>query len=177
MSKEKAAGRFSESLIYKRHSIRKYADGAVTDEQLDHMMRAAMAAPSAMNAQPWEFFVCEDREKVACVANILKYGQMAKQAPMAIVPCIKRDVMDESAYVAQDMGASVENLLLAAVECGLGAVWCGVFPNEDRVEEIRKHFGIPQSAIPFCVVVVGVPAESREPASWYEAGRVHRGKW
>lgn len=171
--------KYKDSMIYQRHSIRKFHEGKpVEPEQLEHILHAAMAAPSARNAQPWEFVVVTDPAKLNAIADVLTYGQMLRTASLAIIPCVRRAVVEQDCFYAQDMGASLENLLLAVHECGLGATWCGVHPTPEREQEIGEMFGIPSDvAFPFCVVAVGVPAETKEASDRYEEQRVHRGKW
>lgn len=171
--------KYKDSLIYRRHSIRKFdPTKPVTADQLEHILHAAMAAPSANNKQPWELVITEDRADMEKIADTLKYAQMMRTATLAIVPCVRRSVAEEDRFYQQDMGASVENLLLAVEECGLGATWCGVHPTPEREAEIAAIFGIPmETAFPFCAIAVGVPAETKPASDRYEESRVHRGKW
>lgn len=66
-------------------------------------------------------------------------------------------------FWVQDCSAATENLLLAAVALGLGAVWLGAYPSEDRVAAIRKVLGIPNNIVPLNLVSMGHPAEEKEP--------------
>ena len=80
-------------------------------------------------------------------------------------------------FWVQDCSAAVENILIEAVLLGLGAVWLGVYPLDERVQGLRRLLGIPDDVIPFAVVPVGHPAENKEPADRYDPGRVHRERW
>jgi len=68
-------------------------------------------------------------------------------------------------------------LLIAISAKGLGGVWLGVYPLEDRVIGIRKLLGMPEKVIPFSLISVGYPAESKPKANRYDALRVHNNRW
>jgi nitroreductase len=165
--------------LFARRSIRKFVAGDVTDEQVGLLLQAAMAAPSAGNRKPWHFVVVRDPELRARIAQSHPYARMAEQAPVCIVPCGEPGLSfaDRPGFWTQDVSAATENILLAAVALGLGAVWCGVYPNEERVVEARAILGIPEDVIPLCYIPVGVPDEHKEPRTQYDAERVHRDRW
>jgi nitroreductase len=165
--------------LFARRSIRKFDNGPVTDEQVELLLQAAMAAPSAGNRKPWHFVVVRDPETRRKIAASHPYAKMAVEAPVVIVPCGQPELSfaDRPAFWVQDLSAATENILLAAVGLGLGAVWCGVFPNEERVVEARAILGLPDEVVPLCYVPVGVPGEDKEPRTQYDAARVHREAW
>lgn len=165
--------------LYARRSIRSYTDQPVTEEQIDTLLKAAMAAPSANNQRPWHFVVVTDPQVRAALADAHPYARMVRQAPVCIVPCGVPDVPDPSVpgYWVQDLSAATENILLAATGLGLGSVWCGVYPREARVKAVRDILGIPEDIVPFAYVAVGHPAEHKEPRTQYDASRVHRERW
>lgn len=163
--------------ILTRRSIRAYTDQAVGEDVIEDLLRAAMAAPSAGNQQPWHFVVIDDRATLDAIPKFHPYSQMLKQAPLAVVVCGDRGKEGLQAYWPQDCSAATENLLLAAHARGLGAVWLGVYPDEDRVGRTRELLGIPQDVTPFCVIAIGHPAEQKGPAERYDASRVHRNRW
>jgi nitroreductase len=167
------------SNLFARRSIRKFDQGQVTDEQVDLLLQAAMAAPSAGNRKPWHFVVVRDPETRRKIAASHPYAKMAVEAPVVIVPCGQPELSfaDRPAFWVQDLSAATENILLAAVALGLGAVWCGVFPNEERVVEARAILGLPGDVTPLCYVPVGVPGEEKEPRTQYDGARVHRETW
>jgi nitroreductase len=134
-----------------------------------------MAAPSASNRKPWHFLVIKDREKLNELADLHQYGKMLYDAPLCV--CVCGDTALSERFWVQDCSAATENLLLAAVSLGLGAVWLGVYPSEERVEAVRKSLGMPNSVIPLNLVSIGHPAEEKEPRTQYDEGRVHRGSW
>jgi len=165
--------------LFARRSIRKFADAPVTDDQVQILLEAAMAAPSANNSRPWHFVVVRKRETREAIARSHPYAKMAVQAPVVIVPCGEPgpSFPQRPGFWVQDVSAATENLLLAAVGLGLGAVWCGVYPNEDRVRDARSILHLPESIIPLCYVPVGVPAETKEPRTQYDPSRVHYETW
>jgi len=163
--------------VLMRRSIRAYTAEPVSDGQLEGLLRAAMAAPSAGNQQPWRFIVVTDHDTLAAIPAVHPYARMLPQAPAAIVVCAATEGLRWPAFWEQDCAAAVENILIEAVTLGLGAVWLGVHPLEERVAGLRRLLGIPDDVIPFAVVAVGHPAEHKEPAVRFDPERVHRERW
>ena len=158
--------------IFHRVSIRKYKEDSVEPDKIKMMLKAAMAAPSACNQQPWEYYVVTDREIIRKLAETSPNATCAAKAPLVFVPCHRRSgVVPE--YFQIDMSASVENLLLEADELGLGAVWMGIAPNRKRMKAVRKVLAIPFSLEPFALVPCGYPAEEKEQEDRYDEARVH----
>jgi nitroreductase len=160
-----------------RHSIRKYKpDAEVTREQLDTLLEAAMLAPSACNTRPWEFVVVRGRDMLNKIADAHPYAQMLRTASLAIIVCGLPDVQKDIAtgYFPQDCAAATENILLAAAGMGLGTCWCGVYPREERIPDMKRLLGIESASasVPFNVIAVGVPDESPAPRGSYEKGKV-----
>jgi nitroreductase len=102
---------------------------------------------------------------------------MASQADLAILVCGQPEVEQYKDYWAQDCSAAMQNLLLAAHDLGLGAVWCGIYPRQERVEKFRKLFGIPKKAFPLGLVPMGYPATKPEKVDRFKQERVHRNRW
>lgn len=163
--------------ILERRSIRKYTDEPVSEDDVKDLLKAAMAAPSAQNEQPWEFIVVRDRQLLIEITKFHPFSKMLKEAPLAIIVCGDQEREKSKGYWVQDCSAAAENILIAAQDKGLGAVWLGVYPKEDRVKEMRKLFHIPGHVIPMCIISVGHPAERKEPAERYDEKRIHLNKW
>ena len=163
--------------ILNRRSIRKYTSRAVEESKIEQLLKAAMAAPSAGNEQPWEFVVVRDRTTLNAIPKIHPYSLMLYEASVAILVCGDLSREKYSGYWVQDCAAATENMLLAAVELGLGAVWLGVYPAEERVSEIRKLLNIPETVVPFSLVSIGYPAEQHEPTDRFDPSRIHYDKW
>lgn len=166
--------------IYTRTSIRAYQDRAVEDIKVEQILRAAMSAPTAVNKQPWAFIVINEKNKLTQLADSLPYAKMLHKAPLAIMVCgdlTKALPGDGMTYWIQDASAATENLLLAAHAVGLGAVWTGVFPIEERVKTIQRTLQMPDSIIPLCVVPIGYPAEKPSPKDKWNKGNIHMNQW
>ena len=163
--------------VLSRRSIRKYTAQAVPDELVDRLLRAAMNAPSAGNQQPWRFIVVQDRELLDQVPAIHPYSAMLAKAPLAIVVCGDPGDAKWPEYWPQDCAAATENILIEAQLLGLGAVWLGVYPLQERMRPLRELFGLPDHVELFAMVAVGFPAEQKPPAERYDPARVHRDRW
>ena len=158
--------------IFERVSIRKYTDKAVEDEKILAILRAAMAAPSAGNQQPWEFYVVRDRSKLEELSRVSPYAGCAKAAPVAIVSAY-REKLWAPAYAQIDMSIAMENLWLACGEQGLGGVWLGIAPVEDRMRAVEEILGIPEGLRAFAIFPLGYPAEERKQQDRFDESRIH----
>lgn len=163
--------------LHSRHSVRQYTDEAVSDAEIKTMLDAAMIAPSAGNAQPWHFVVVRDRAMLNKVPAIHPYAGMAAHAPLGILVCGKLDEEKYPGFWVQDCSAATQNLLLAANALGLGAVWTGIYPVEERVAAFKKLFGLPESAVPLAFLVIGRPESAGQRRSRYSEAKVHLDKW
>ena len=158
--------------IFHRVSTRKYQEKQIEQEKVEQMLRAAMAAPSACNQQPWEFYVVTNKNTIKKLSEASPYAGCAEGAPLVFVPCYKKEGIAPD-YFEIDLSAAVENLLLEADELGLGAVWMGIAPDAGRMNAVREVLDIPQTLEPFALVPCGYPAETRPQQDRYEESRVH----
>jgi len=163
--------------ILSRRSIRKYTPQQVSEEIIRELLEAAMSAPSAGNQQPWHFVVINDRRILHEIPKFHPYSQMLEEAALAILVCGDEHLERVKGYWVQDCSAATQNILIAAHAKGLGAVWLGMYPREDRVAETRKLLALPQHVIPFSLISIGYPAERKGPARRYDDSRVHHNKW
>lgn len=164
--------------IHHRRSIRKFTDEAVTDEDVRTLLQAAMTAPTACNQQPWQFAVVTDRDKLDAVKSFSPHAHMASHAPLGILICGDTSLEPRCpGYWVQDCSAAMQNLLLAVHGLGLGAVWTGVYPVEDRIEGFRQLLNVPERIVPFGFAVIGHPAQPSGPADRYREDRVHANGW
>ena len=161
--------------ILARRSIRNYTAEPVAGEQVKTLLKAAMAAPSASNLRPWHFIVVTDRQTLDNLGKVHPFGKMLFEAPLCIAVC--GDPTVSRRHWVQDCSAATENLLLAVTALGLGAVWLGVHPNEERVAAIHQILHIPEMIVPLNLVSIGHPAEEKEPRTQYDEARVHREQW
>lgn len=163
--------------ILGRRSIRKYADKAVTRDQIDILIRAAMSAPSANNEQPWHFVIIDERKTLDKLAEIHPYAKMLFDAPLAVLICGDLDLEKFPGYWVVDCSAACENLLLAAHAIGLGAVWLGVYPRQERIESISKFLGLPERIKPLSLISIGHPAEKKPPSERFNRERIRFNHW
>jgi nitroreductase len=163
--------------ILSRRSIRKYTTKPVPDNLIQKLLEAAMSAPSAGNEQPWHFIVIKDRKILDEIPKIHPYAEMAKEASVAIVVCGDLTLETHKGYWIIDCSAAAENILIAAHANGLGAVWAGLYPREDRVKGIRKLLGIPEHVIPMALIPIGYPAEKKQKENRFNNSRVHYDHW
>lgn len=158
--------------IFERVSVRQYAQEPVPDEMVTRLLKAAMAAPSARNAQPWEFIVVKDRQMLKKMSVVSDYTHMLEYAGAGFV--VLGDLrISEKEYILQDCSAAVENLLLEAESLGLGGCWLGVCPRQSRMETVRELFELPEHILPVCLVSVGFPEKKPAPKEKFDERKVH----
>lgn len=163
--------------IFIRRSVRTYKDIPVEKEKIEKLLRAAMQAPSAGNQQPWEFIVVQDKDLLNKLSGISPYSKMVAKAPVAVVMLANKSNMRFFENWQQDMGAATENLLLEAVHLGLGGVWLGVAPVEDRMNAVKEIFDLPDNILPYSVVPIGYPETEQKFVDRYDADKVHYDKY
>ena len=152
--------------ILSRTSVRAYTDQKVEKDKIEKLLRAAMAAPTAVNKQPWHFVVIEDKHVLEQIAEEIPTAKMAARAPLAITICgdMEKALDGEGRdFWVQDASAAKENLLLAAHAMGLGAVWTSVYPIKDKVEATRALLKLPETIVPLGTIVIGYPKEKPLP--------------
>lgn len=164
--------------IFKRRSIRKYKNQEIEKEKVKKLLEAAMNAPSAGNEQPWQYIVVDDKNLLKEMSKMSPYSKMTADAPLAILVCgdTSKEVYED--FWVQDCSAAVQNILIEAVELGLGSVWLGVYPLQDRVDYLKKLFNIKEEhIIPFALLPIGYPAQNTLDINRYKEDRVHYNKW
>ena len=177
-------------VIMSRTSIRAFTGEVVSRGSLETILKAGMAAPTAMNSQPWRFVVLTDQERIAELFGQGPRGGMFTTAGAVIVVCGQTtsmrkpfgqpdapEVEMENMFWFEDCSAAAENILLAAHALGLGAVWTAGYPGMQRVAPIAAALGIPEKVIPLCVIPVGVPAESPAPKDKWKPEYIHWNQW
>ena len=158
--------------IFTRVSIRKYQDRPVEKEKTLAILRAAMQAPSARNQQPWEFYVVTNKEKLKELSEVSPYAGMTKNAPAAIVSAYRKECMSP-AYVHIDLSIAMENLWLETDAQGLGGVWLGIAPREERMKAVEEILNIPDTMRAFAIFPYGYPAEERKQQDRFDESRIH----
>ena len=159
--------------IFTRVSTRKFEDKDVGRDKIIKLLKAAMAAPSAGNQQPWEFYVVTNKAKIRALSETNPYAGCCVGAPVVIVPCIRSKGMRFPEFCEIDLSIATENLWLEATSLGLGAVWIGTAPVKDRVEKASKVLGLPEELKVFALIPVGYPAESKEQQDRFDESRIH----
>lgn len=166
--------------ILNRKSVRKYTNEDVKKEQLEMLVRAGMAAPSARNSQPWLFFVINDRAILDNLAKQLPNAKMLLNAKAAIVVCgnlQKALEGDGREFWVQDCSAATQNILLAAESMGLGAVWTGAYPRKETVNIIKVELGLPEHIVPLNVIPIGWQTGEEKPKQKYTEENIRWNKW
>lgn len=145
--------------LFSRRSVRKFENKEIEEEKIELMMKAAMSAPSAINRQPWFFYVVKDTEAKKRVIDAMPFAKY--ECPVIIIPCVNElnriPTQGDLAYC--DLGAATENILLAANDLGLGAVWCAVYPGKAKMKAIKKALDMPVNITPYSAIYVGYPSK------------------
>lgn len=157
-------------IIHERKSVRHFAEYAITKDELTTLVKAGMAAPTAVNKQPWQFLVIDDRAIIEKIAetNRNKPHYLASSALIVVCGDTLRTLEGlAQEYWVQDCSAATQNILLAAESMGLGALWTGIYPFMDKVDITKAALGLPENVIPLCIIAVGKPTgEDKEKDKW-----------
>jgi nitroreductase len=162
--------------ILTRRSIRKYTSEPVSDETVTELLKAAMSAPTAAG-EVWDFVVVRDQNVLEEVSKFHPHALMLRGASVAILVCGNPNIEKLPGRWVLDCAAATENMLIAANALGLGAVWVGIYPVEERIKGMRSLLGIPDHVVPLSLVSVGHPGEKKEPPSRFREERIHRDRW
>jgi len=160
--------------LLKRRSVRKFTSQEISDETIDELLHAAMSGPSACNKTPWEFYVIKNPETLKNLQGAAHYSNI--DAPLAIVVAgnLSRALpLKLSTFWIQDCSAATENILLRAVDLGLGTVWCGIHPQKMAEKKVKEALGLPDKQIPLNIIYIGYPAEFPEMRDQYNEKYVH----
>ncbi len=163
--------------IVTRRSIRKYLNQPVDEATIHELLRAGMYAPSARNTQAWHFVVIDDHTLLDDIPTFHPYSAMLPQAALAILVCGDLHQEKRVEYQAENCAAATQNVLLAAHALGLGAVWLGVYPNQDRAEGLTKLLGLPAHIVPISLIAVGHPDQQVSQPERFDDQKVHRNGW
>lgn len=163
--------------ILTRRSIRKYTQQEISEELIHELIIAGMHAPSARNIQPWQFIVVNNREMLDKLAIAHPYAKMLNQAVLAILVCGDKKLQEAVGYIVQDCSAATQNILLAAHAHGLGSVWLGMYPREERIQNISKLLEIPDHILPVSLISIGYPDEHKKAPDRYNEEKIHWNKF
>ncbi|MCQ2330535.1 MAG: nitroreductase family protein [Paludibacteraceae bacterium] len=162
-----------------RVSVRAFTGEKISEEQIQTLLQCAMAAPSAMNHQPWAFIVVTEDSILEQLGHEFPYSRCDQKPACAIIPCgdLTKAIKGSEDFWINDVSAATENILLAAHAMGLGAVWTGLHPNMERATAAQQLLGLPEYIIPLCIVPVGVPAEQPEIKDKWNTDNIHYNRW
>lgn len=163
--------------IHTRRSIRRYTGKEVSEDTVREILAAAMTAPSARNQQAWQFIVVTDKEILNKIPEAHPHARMAPDAALVILVCGDINLETSKDYWVQDCAAATQNILLASHALGLGAVWCGVYPREDRVDGLRKLLNLPHHIIPLSLIPIGHPDQPSGRVDRFKQDRIHHDGW
>ena len=176
--------------IMSRKSVRSFTDQAIPAEYMEAMLKAAMAAPSGSNIQPWHFVVVTDKSQFGRIFennfNLKTFNSAAAVVVFCADTTVTRPprnnpdgdpVTRPNGTWRDDMGACTENFLLAAESLGLGAVWTACYPYPDRYVSVKKELGLPEEVMPYSVIAVGWPDTLYQPKDKWDPERIHYDKW
>ncbi len=168
--------------IRNRRSTRSFLDKDIREEDLAVILEAGMTGPSACNRRPWEFVVVKSRETM----DKMREGNLAAKplssAPVAIVVAadMNKAIRRAPLYWTEDAAAATENMLLAATALGIGSLWMGVWPQEEKMKRLSSILCLPENVVPFSMVALGYSKDQGE-AMWRKCGvetdRIHMERW
>lgn len=164
-------------LIKTRRSIRKFKSNKIGEEVINKLIEAAMYAPSARNQQSRIFIVLDKKEILNDLSDIHPHAKMLANAPLAIMICSDENLEQSSGYWVQDCAASTQNLLLMAHSLGIGSVWLGVYPREERVRGLREYFNLPENIKPLSLIALGYHDENISTPERFNKERIYFNKY
>lgn len=163
--------------IFTRRSIRSFIDKDISEADITHILQAAMAAPSAGNAQAWDFIVVRQQHLREAITTCTPYAGMAPKAPVCIIVCADTTREKYKNYWVQDCSAAMQNILLAARAKNIGSVWLGIHPVEERVRALQKVFFMPDHIMPLGIAVLGYTDQPFTEQNRFDAAKVHNESW
>jgi len=178
-AKESEIAKDTFSVIHSRKSVKSFTGATVSTENLDKIIRAGMAAPTAVNKQPWSFVIVTDRKKLDALAAGLPNARGIDKAGAVIIVCTEPEKanLQSKDFAIIDASLASENILLATEALGLGGHWTASYPYEDKMKHVRTVLDIPANVIPLNVILVGVPTGEDKPKDKYQKDKIHWGKW
>lgn len=163
--------------IITRRSIRKFTSQPISKQTISILLKAAMWAPSARNLQAWHFVVVDNKQLLHSLSEIHPHGKMLCNAPLAILICGNLQIEPMPEYNAINCSAATQNLLLAAHDSGLGAVWLGVYPKLERIAGISQLLQLPEYIIPISLLALGFPDEEKTSPERYDEAKISFNLW
>lgn len=163
--------------IMTRASVRNYKPEPVNDSIVTTVLKTGMAAPTAANQQAWHFVVVTDQALKDSITDAFQWTKMVRGCAFAVVVCGDMTRLfdgdrENGGFWVQDCSAASENMLLAAHALGLGGVWCGIYPEEDRMARLSEILGLPSNLRPLNILSFGYPADPVAPKDKWDPEKV-----
>jgi len=159
--------------ILARRSIRKYVDKKISEDDINKMIKAGMNAPSARNMKTSEFVVIKDRSILDAIVDKNPHASMLKEANLAIAVCGK----ELSEFWHSDLAASTQNILIKATELGIGSCWIGIYPIDQKEEDMKEVLNVPSDVRVFSVISLGYPNEQKDMNNRFDEEKIHMNVW
>ncbi|MBR0386068.1 MAG: nitroreductase family protein [Erysipelotrichaceae bacterium] len=168
--------------ILKRRSIRKYTDKKADTETIKTILKCGMSGPSAVNARDWCFIVVEDKDRLKQWAGVCgRASQIVEGSAFSVLICNdgQRAFARAPEYGIINAAIAGQNMILAAEDLGLGSVWLGIWPQQEKVNAQKEFFNLPDDVTPHSIIAFGYPDEDRSgvPHTDYEESQVHFNEW
>lgn len=150
--------------IRTRRSIRSYLDKPVEDEKLQKILEAARLSPSAVNFQPWDFVVVQEKAAKERLLQAYNRAWFAK-VPVVIVVCASPEKawrrIDGEEFWKVDAAIAAQSMVLAATSEGLGTCWICAFDEKT----VKEALGVPENVRVVALLALGYVAEKKEPVT------------
>lgn len=166
-----------QEALLNRRSIRKYKDQKISNENIDKILKTAMYAPSAMNLQPWQFIVIDEKDVLIETINSIHYAEMLRQSAAAILVCGDVGIEKNESWLLQNCSASIQNILLAAHGLGIGSCWISIHGMDDVYKKIKGQFKLPENIVPVSLISLGYPDETVTAEERFKKEKIHYNKW
>lgn len=166
-----------QEALLNRRSIRNYKGQKISKADIDQILKAAMYAPSAMNLQPWQFIVIDDKEILTNTIKSIHYAEMLNQSAAAILVCGDADIEKNESWILQNCSASIQNILLAAHGLGIGSCWIAIHGMDDVYKKIKTQFNLPENIVPVSLISLGYPDEEVKAEERFKEDKIHLNKW
>ena len=142
--------------IKTRRSVRNYKAEILDINLISEIVSYGLYAPSAHNEQAWKYYIISKAEDRNFLAETMEYGKMLPNAWWCILACFDNDYVRSMEFVQQDMGASIQSILLAAHEKWIWTVRLWLYPHEEPMKKISRYFNLPENIIPFAIISMGI---------------------
>jgi nitroreductase len=166
-----------KEVVINRRSIRKYKNQNISDETINFILKAAMYAPSAMNLQAWHFIVIDLKEILVQTIKSIAHAELLKHADKAIIVCGDASLEKNESWMIQNCSASIQNILLASHDAGLGSCWIAIHGMDEVVKNVKVQFNLPEGIIPVALISLGYPDEVVNTEERFKKEKIHYNKW